>query len=318
MKLQVFCCFLLLLFTLISCNDKDKEFSLSGRLLSIEETNSIAINIPTKSTKYVFEYDSRGRVKKVNDKTFEYGNNGKVSSSRIHRVENKSYGTTLIETEYIEQINYYWDSQGRLNTIVMDSLVQWSRSSTDGALNSFSKSIAGDVVLATYEYIGSAYFPSQITYRRILDDLGTQKTIGLEEKAIYSYAGDLVESSKLSQPKIAMLPINITQPSNQIWTIFSFFRYSDTSHYLYGIYRQLGFHPYHYEEVVPSKIASTWYRRVEIGNDHESGGPDWTKGITNHIAYNAEGLPIKVSSDIVITDEVFTHPGLKEIDIAYY
>jgi len=223
-------------------------------------------------TKVAFKYDAQDRIQKIGDKVFYYGANGKVAYSRLAT----EYKGERLEMKYIERLSYYWDSQGRLKEVYLDSLYQKSRylfpvEETIGTGNE-NESMMGGVLLASYSYEGTHRKPFKIKYRRIMRSMwGQVGSIGLEEEIHYRYEGNDVAASRLSGYLIGPLPIDPT-PSGNRYNLDVLYTYISNPNYLSKVYEQLGFHPFDLSTVVPEHSVATV--RTEIDVDLANMGTD--------------------------------------------
>lgn len=276
----------------VSCKSDDMEHVLSDRISSIEISAATAIETGTSATglTYTFEYDESGRLKKVNDKVFYYGANGRVEFSRIERKVKDEYG----EEEYVEHLSYHWDTQGRLKEVYLDRLYQkYSYDGEHHAWDQHQESSVENVLLAVFSYAGTNRKPASIRYREMSLDLSSPLvTLGKEEEIHYSYEGDNVVSVQLdgylkytqlgANPPIGLIPYR-KEVSNT---------YLGDPHYLAKIYVQLGFHPYSLTEVVSANSMARSQSNIEIEGEEDGawtspGGEDinWTDMDTGEDTY---------------------------------
>lgn len=261
---------------LASCKSDDMEDLLSDRISSIEISTVTATGGDGTSATgqtYIFEYDAMGRLKKVNDKDFYYGTNGRVEFSRIERRAKDEYR----DEEYIEHLSYHWDAQGRLKEVYVDLLYQkYNYTTKHPVWEQYEESNEEDVLLATFSYEGLNRKPSSIRYRKMSFDPPSPFVIlGKEEEVRYLYEGDNVISTQLDgylkhaqlganpDPLISLIPYK-KEVSNT---------YLGNPHYLAKIYAQLGFHPYNLTEVISINSIARSQSSIEIEGDKDI---NWT------------------------------------------
>lgn len=271
------CCWLL-----VACQSDDIEQPLSDKISSIEINTVEGYGKSATELTYIFEYDPAGRLKKINDKLFYYGDNGRVEFSRIAREvkdENR-------QEEYIERLSYHWDAQGRLSEVYMDSLYQrYTSFSDEDVLDSDQVSMTGDVLLAKFNYEETNRKPSSIRYRKI--DRVPQSplaTLGMEEEVRYSYDGANVVSSQrigyLDLPAFSTEKLSYMPQSPFKWN--SAYTYLTNPNHLTKIYTQLGFHPYNLHEVVNANSIATSKRELDA-EELEDIKDRWTPSEGGHI-----------------------------------
>lgn len=279
-----------------ACKSDDMEDLLSDRISSIEINTVTATGgygSSATGTTYRFEYDAMGRLKKVNDKEFYYGTNGRVEFSRIERRAKDEYR----DEEYVEHLSYHWDAQGRLKEVYVDLLYQkYNYTSKHSVWEQNKESKEENELLATFSYEESNRKPSSIRYRKMSFDLPSPfVTLGKEEEVRYLYEDDNVISTQLdgylkhaqlgTDPLISLIPYK-KEVSNT---------YLGNPHYLTKIYAQLGFHPYDLAEVVSANSIARSQADAEIEGDEdinwtlpEGDDINWTDlGIDN----NTDNLP---------------------------
>ncbi|MBD1435156.1 RHS repeat protein [Sphingobacterium sp. DN00404] len=262
---------LLVCVLLAACASDDMEAPLSDRVSSLEISTVGGYGTSTTGLTYTFEYDAAGRLKKVNDKAFYYGANGRVEYSRIERKVEDEYRNE----EYIERLSYHWDTQGRLNEVRIDSLYQrYIYFSEQGAVNSDNGSMVADIVLARFSYEGIGRKPSSIKYRKMSWTLPSRMVyVGEEEEVKYFYDGANVVASQLTSYLHLPLSPMVNHPyTPHPFKMNSSYTYLINPHHLAKIYTQLGFHPYNLREVVSAHTMAT--SKVEV--DMEGVDDRWT------------------------------------------
>lgn len=304
-KLQLCCLILLLKFTLfISCKSNDGISPSSARVevIDIKYCNLGSVPEANERELYVFEYDSRGRVIKVNDKEFKYDNGGKVKSSRIHYKKNETInredGVSIYEYEYIEQLNYNWDPQGRLSTIEVDSMLIRESETRNSIRLMVKEEVVRNVVVASYEYRGSISNPSTIIYRKInmSYEIPSSMNIGLDENVVYDYSDEYINNEKREFAIFAPIPPDFPPYSNYLHA-FIYYKYSEVEHYLYSIYKQMGFNPCKYWEVVPARLENERFLHIEKVDFEGVVSPDWSNSLKSTIEYYENNMIIRMPSD---------------------
>ncbi len=265
-KLPFFACCLLVSLICSCSKDKDPD-QPAARLASLEETSVGPLMNPLTSTlKYSFGYDDQHRVSAMNDRYFFYGNNGKVSYSRINRISLLVNGMTH---EYKERLRYEWDDQGRLSSVVGDTLYHHVYSGDAQHAQTQLKSLKTGWVLARYSYNGTEKLPRSIT-----SIIGYEIPTGepTREKYDFSYSGADVSHQLTTQEFPG--PLSSTGQTLSM-SLNTWYRYSTHPHFLYNIYKQLGFNPCNLNSVVSAHTHNEFVMQVQSGNANPD--PDWSK-----------------------------------------
>ncbi|MDR2275130.1 MAG: hypothetical protein LBF27_29740 [Sphingobacterium sp.] len=259
-----------------SCQ-KDGPEKDNSRLALFKKATQFNSNI--SETSFEFQYDTQGRLTKVNDQVYYYGQNGKVDYSRIE-ARNQNNG---IIREKIIRLSYHWDQQNRLKNIIMDSLYHKSYSVSENIL--YEESLAKDVLLSSYFYTPGASAPTKIVYRK-LD--GSNGKIGLEEEAMYTLEADNITKSKRYEYLMTPLPSLLGDYKFGL-TLFSFFQYSNTINPLYPIYKQMGFNPVDINQVISKNLENAFFSTSVQGKTDQEMQPDWAKKTAVKITLDASG-----------------------------
>lgn len=276
----------------VACSDKEDLSYRDGLLRSVEGDRIPVIFKPSLlvQAKFEFEYDQQGRVRKVGDRVFYYGANGKVNASRIHRTSGKN---TYAGEAYIERLSYHWDGNGRLKDVVLDSL--YIKNSMDPDAETISvdgemfQHLVTGVKIAEFTYQGSNTAPSTIAYRDIIrknaDLTGGMETLIVPVTEIFfEYDGANVKLKKGSYIRSDPRWGDIEQ-TNLVYS-----QYTDRPHFLYAAYQQLGFHPFVLYDVVPANLES-----ATIWQTSDVQEPDWSSDfIGNEYEFDALDRVIEI------------------------
>ena len=236
--------------------------------------------------RYAFEYDSQGRVVKLNDEVFHYGANGRVDYSRV-AVKEQHNG---VSTARVTRLRYEWDEQNRLKKVVADSLYSSSTTAQGGISEGGNGYLFRDVLLSSYSYAGGSVVPDRIVYKKWDKPFGL---IGSEEERLYSYG-----SGNIERLKQYMFNTPITGISGEYYMDFiaySFYQYSNIIDPLYAVYTQMGFNPVDMNLVISKNLTSAFFSRIIEGKVDEEVQPDWTKKTKFEIVVGAGGRPTTTS-----------------------
>ena len=279
--------YILLVFGLFaSCKSDDMESLQSDKISTIEiiKVQNLGGLVNTGASSVIdLEYDAMGRLKKIGDREFYYGANGRVEFSRIERKVKDPYK----EEVYVEHLSYHWDAQGRLKDVYVDSLYQNYNYSIGSDLQQNRGSLIKDGLLAQFSYEGQQTKPSVIRYRTLsLDPSSLLVGLGQEREAKYFYDGANVINSQqnldISVPISTAGGISYT-PHDVV--IVELFTYLTNTNYLAKMYDQLGFHPFMLHEVVSANSIATRtveadMKGLDISDNQwrpsEGGGIHWT------------------------------------------
>ncbi|WP_437920692.1 hypothetical protein [Sphingobacterium sp. LRF_L2] len=291
-------------FLVISCKDNVVQPLTEERISMIVETNVETVNEGTQSMTvseertHDFRYDTQGRLSKVGDKVFIYGSDGRVAYTRQAHESEDAVSAYI----YVEKLRYIWDNQGRLKEIVIDSLLQESKSfiSEENRWKSVHRELKTDGTLTTFNYTGSSDLPATVRYRKL--KVAAPYSVGLsglvlgpEEVLTYEYDGDQVHRIKsvLNTGNYSSSLGDIL--SGELLTTFQFLQYEDTPNPLFKIYQAIGFHPYRSEEVVSRYLPHNVQLQAFMGEYNQTVIPDWDNSVEVHVVTNADGNPTEFS-----------------------
>lgn len=257
-----------------SCKSDDMEDLLSDRISSIETVSTIGYGVPPSSARLAFTYDEQGRLKKVNDKVFYYGADGRVEYSRVFIESPHPHGKTV----YIERLSYHWDAQGRLKEVYLDSLYKKTPAIPGGIIIGDSENLIENILIATNSYNGANRKPSSIVYHPMARSGSNIIAIKSEERIDYMYEGDNPYSNLLTgRMNVFTSPIPHGGLPFKITTVNT---YLPNIHPLAKLYNQLGFHPTNLAEVVPLNCVSAIQREIDVEDIEftppEGGDINWT------------------------------------------
>ena len=295
--------FLILSLALASCSKKDQPSPDQVRIASVEERIVLANGVPRTSI-YSFSYDHQGRISSVNDRNFYYSTNNKVAYSRVY--SSKDIGLGMKE-EYIEKLRYSWDNQGRIISIVADSIYRHQYSKTEPQHTTL-KNLSQGVLIAEYQYAGNSKRPASIRYLTNFDLPGNAKQGSISVE----YQGNNVARER-SLTSVDMGLGNVPG-TPQTLLLYAHYQYSNHPNYLYKAYQQLGFHPYNFGLVVSENNATNIYYEIYQQLDAPaSENPDWNKSEKLVTEFNSFGYPVGIK---------FTSPAIvsvnKTITISYH
>ncbi|PRD54270.1 hypothetical protein [Sphingobacterium gobiense] len=262
---------------LTACASDDMEALLSDRISSMETVATVGYGLPSSDGRLTFVYDEQGRLKKVNDKVFYYGTDGKVTYSRVFLESPHPHGKAV----YTERLSYHWDERGRLKEVYLDSLYKKTPAIPGGIVIGDSENLLENTLLATYTYEGVNRKPSSIVYRPLTRSGSNIIAIKAEERIDYRYAGENPSSSLLTG--VMDVSISPTSPEGRPFQITTVNAYLPNIHPLAKLYTQLGFHPTDLAGVIPLNCVSTIQREIETEHVEdveftppEEGGIHWT------------------------------------------
>lgn len=275
---------------LSSCKDDADPLIDSKQVAKLEITRIGTQVIPTQVDTYLFEYDQQGRLIKVNDKVFHYGSDGKVQFTRIHRKSPLVAGGPDAH-EHIERIEYQWDPSGRLLSINLDSLYSKTTYGYETIGPNPSESLIRHIPLAAFTYDGNHFLPSKIVYTHT-EALARVPSSGLEAK--FEYEGNNI--SKHISPLLHTGLIGAPFPQNPvIGNIFVYYRYTDTPNPIYAVFKQLGFNPIDYSEIISEKLPDSRYIAAQPDGDASAVPvPDWSKAEKYQVSFDADGWPVEI------------------------
>lgn len=244
---------------------------------------------------YVFEYDERGRVVRINDELFYYGNTGRLDYSRIG-LRSVFNGKAQ---ELIVRKSYHWDDQRRLKHISLDSLYSNNFPIPGKTGKDTEISLLKDVLLCTYSYAPGMSKPNHVVYKKWNGPFGE---IGEEYQEMYQYQGDNIEQMR-SFFELALFPPTLGMREKFRGTVYSFYQYSTTKDPLYSIYEQMGFNPIKMNKVVSKNLPQAFFGNLFEGHIVKDVKPDWTKKIDIKVDLGSDGWPISSYSVLKATFE---------------
>ncbi len=267
---------------LLSSCEKDNEDTTSKNDHLIKEL-IIKKYKPDAATQSIqdLKYDNQNRLIQFGLETFQYGDNGKVVTSRIQPESNSKANSP----DFVRQLSYHWDTQNRLVEILLDTLYN--------GYTDFKDIVpVKRPVIARFDYIGNSTNPSKITWLNIslFDFLYTPVLITSRTNEIsYTYEGNnILKSSKIEFE----FPF-ISDNQNKIYSL-AFKKYSDKPHFLYNLYKQLGFNPINIYEVIPANQEDLQYSvasRQLIPSDHKV---DWEQSSKYEVQYDSNSRPTSI------------------------
>ncbi|PRD49178.1 hypothetical protein [Sphingobacterium haloxyli] len=274
---------------LTACASDDMEALLSDRISSMETVATVGYGLPSSGGRLTFAYDEQGRLKKVNDKVFYYGTDGKVAYSRVFLESPHPHGKAV----YMERLSYHWDERGRLKEVYLDSLYKKTPAIPGGISIGDSENLLEDILLSTYTYEGINRKPSTVVYRPLTRSESNIIAIKAEERIDYRYSGENPSSSLLMGIMDASIsPISHEGRRFQLTTVNT---YLPNIHPLARLYKQLGFHPTDLAGVIPLNCVSTIQREIEtedVGETEftppEGGGINWIDAGQEEILVDTE------------------------------
>lgn len=257
-------------FTFLSCKKSSSYKQQELQIKMIESEEGI------RGTRYVFKYDAENRLISLNDTLYFYNANGKIAWSRYHKEENTN------GYRYLKVIrkNYQWDEKLRIKEIYIDSLYESITSPTGDFLSNGPSSR----IEAKFFYTGLDTQPDSIQKDFLVD--GRPQNI----EHITYVNNNIVKKGKRAN----LLSYNVPGYTNKLVGIENY-EYTDVSHYLYELYKKIGFLPsglgYVASKNAPSKAAITSYiylnelngqekiDRVELESKY-----NYTKGRNNQVS----------------------------------
>lgn len=244
-------------------------------------------SLPSATFTYTFGYDGEGRINRVNDRHFYYGEDGRVAFSRIHHVERSRDDISM---EHIERLRYEWDTQGRIYQIIVDSLY---KRRFDARGTTIVESFGSGLVAASFNYVGGTRLPSSIDFVSDYEHAGANDPY--RQIIYYTYEGDNVTYSKQAFVQVSALPPE--SPNYNLYTVHNWFGYTDKPSHLLSAYRQLGFHPYEFFQVVAANTINRSYSELHQGETPIPTEPDWEKATSYRTTDTDWGYPARIETE---------------------